>query len=178
MNPKKHYILMACLAIIIIGLSWYGINQKQKAENLKGKLEDNPITQKKEKTQSLKSNEVSEYQKIVENKIDEFLNGDYKDDDVFKEGTAGHTLYSLFVPTGIKGLQEDATKKDYQKRYKDYSYKLSNVSAQKENDGSVKLNANVEVKYKDKSIQTEDELISIRINSDNQLEGGTLYVRQ
>lgn len=30
MNPKMQYVLMACLAIIIIGLSWYGINQKQK----------------------------------------------------------------------------------------------------------------------------------------------------
>ena len=53
MNPKIQYVLMACLAIIIIGLSWYGINQKQKAENLKEKLEDNPITQKKKKTNHL-----------------------------------------------------------------------------------------------------------------------------
>lgn len=178
MNPKIQYVLMAFLAIIIIGLSWYGINQKQKAENLKEKLEDNPITQKKEKDQSLTSKDVAKYKKITESKIDDFLNGDYKDDDVFKDGTAGHTLYRLFVPTGVKGLTEDSSKKDFQKRYKDYSYKLVNVSAQKEDDDSVLLNANVEVKYKDKTVDTGYELISLRINNSNQLEGGTLYAKQ
>ncbi|MDU0936920.1 MAG: hypothetical protein E7A88_00080 [Dermabacter sp.] len=178
MNSKMQYVLMACLAIIIIGLSWYGINQKQKAENLKEKLEDNPISQKKEKDQSITSKDVSEYQKVAESKIDDFLNGDYKDDDVFKDGTAGNMLYKLFVPSGMKGLKEDATKKDFQKRYKDYSYKLVNVSAQKEDDDSVILNANVEVKYKDKTLETGYELISLRINDRNQLEGGTLYAKQ
>ncbi|SGX29633.1 hypothetical protein [Staphylococcus argenteus] len=178
MNPKMQYVLMVCLAIIIIGLSWYGINQKQKAENLKEKLEDNPITQKKEKDQSLSSKDVAKYQKVAESKIDDFLNGDYKDDDVLKDGTAGNTLYKLFVPSGMKGLKEDATKKDFQKRYKDYSYKLVNVSAQKEDDDSVILNANVEVKYKDEPVETGYELISLRINDSNQLEGGTLYAKQ
>ncbi|HAR5547575.1 TPA: hypothetical protein I1T43_002311 [Staphylococcus aureus] len=178
MNPKAQYILMACLAILIIGFSWYGINQKQKSENLKHKLEDNPITQKKEKEQSLKPEEVSKYQKLVETKIDEFLDGEYKDDDIFQEGTAGRVFYGLFVPTGVKGLKEDSTKKDYEERYKNYSYKLSNVTAQKSNDNSVQLNANVEVKYKDKTVETGYELISVNISDDEKLEGGTLYAKQ
>ncbi|HCZ0963999.1 TPA: DUF6715 family protein [Staphylococcus aureus] len=178
MNPKVQYILMACLAVLVIGLSWYGINQKQKTDNLKHRLEDNPITQKKEKDQSLKPEDVSKYQKVVESKIDEFLDGEYSDDDIFQEGTAGRVFYGLFVPTGLKGLNEDSTKKDFKERYKDFSYDLSNVTAQKSNDGSVQVNANVEVKYKDKTIESGYDLISININSENELEGGTLYAKQ
>ncbi|MDF0320911.1 hypothetical protein O0M08_11115 [Staphylococcus pseudintermedius] len=178
MNYKVQYFLMGLLAILVIGLSWYGFNQKQKAENLKYKLEDNPIIQKKQKDQSLKNDEVSKYQKIVESKIDAFFDGEYNDDNIFEDGTAGRVFYGLFVPTGVKGLREDSTKKDYQERYKDYSYKLTNVTAQKANDNSVELNAIVEVKYRDKKVDTGYEFISLRINDNEQLEGGTLYAKQ
>ncbi|MBI5973927.1 hypothetical protein [Staphylococcus caledonicus] len=178
MNPKVQYILMACLAILIIGISWYGINQKQKTENLKNKLDNNPIAQKKDKDQSLKPEEIPNYQKIVEKKIDEFLDGEYSDDDIFQEGTAGRVFYGLFVPTGLKGLNEDSTQKDFKERYKGFSYKLSNVTAQQENDNSVTLNANVEVKYKGETIDTGYDFISININSNQKLEGGTLYAKQ
>ncbi|WP_215392846.1 DUF6715 family protein [Staphylococcus aureus] len=178
MKPKVQYFLIALLAVLVIGLSWYGFNQKQKGENLKHKLEDNPIIKKEEKNQSLKPEEVPKYQKIVETKIDSFLEGEYKDDNVFEDGTAGRVFYGLFVPTGVKGLKEDSTKKDYQERYKGYSYKLTDVTAQKGSDDTVKLNAIVEVKYRGKKVETGYEFISLRINSNEKLEGGTLYAKQ
>ncbi|WP_215395368.1 hypothetical protein [Staphylococcus aureus] len=178
MKPKIQYLLMSLLTVLVIGLSWYGFNQKQKSENLKHKLEDNPIAQKEKKSQSLRPEEVSKYKKLVETKISSFLDGEYKDDNIFQEGTAGRVFYGLFVPTGVKGLKEDSNKKDYQERYKDYSYKLTDVTAQKENDDSIKLNGIVEVKYKGKKINTGYELISLRINSNEKLEGGTLYAKQ
>lgn len=178
MNKKLMYTLMILCVIAIAGLGYAGLQQKARVDNLKNKLEDTPPKQHQVKQVSLKREEIEEYQKLVEQKIDAFKKGEYTDDDIFDEGTAGNVLYSLFTPSGVKGLTEDSSKADFEKRYKDFDYKLDHVTAQKNRDGEVRLNAKIDIKYKGEEVKNSYNLVSFEIGNDSRLKGGTLYAEQ
>ncbi|HAC5788990.1 TPA_asm: hypothetical protein GZX72_14285 [Listeria monocytogenes] len=178
MNKKLQYIVMILCALLIIGLAYFGITQKDKADKLKLERDNKPTPTRIMKDVSLSKDEVKENQKIVEQKIDEFLDGEYDDDDIFEDGSAGKTFYGIFALTGVKGITEDSSKKDIKKRYKKFDYELENVTAQKNHDGEVTLNASVDVKYDGKKFDTKYDLISIGIGADKKLKGGTLYGKQ
>lgn len=178
MNSKLQYTFIGLLVIAIIGLGWFGFNQKHKSEELNEKLETQHVPSKKVEKKSLQRDEVDKYQKIVESKIDALFKGEYNDDDLFTDGSAGNTIYRAFAPSGLSGVSEDSTKKDYIKRYKDIDYELNNVTAQKDENGEVTLVANAKITYKDSKVENDNILFAITIGNDDKLKGGTIYAKQ
>lgn len=178
MNKKLMYALMIISAIAIVCFGYIGIHQKARSDNLQNKLENNPPKQHQTKEVSLNRDEIEKYQKLVEKKIDEFKKGDYTDDSVFEDSSAAKVFNGLFTVSGRKGLEENSTKKDYEERYKDFDYELKNVTAQKNVDGDVQLNANVDVKFKGNELNSGYNLFSVNIGKDDKLKGGTLYAEQ
>lgn len=174
MNPKVHYGLIAGLILILILTIVFGINQKNKSDSLERQVDNTPTLTKKNKNESIKPNEVKEYKQKLDDKMHEFLKGNYSDDDIFNDGTAGNAIYRLFTVAGLSGLDESSKKKDFEKRYKDVEFELENVSAQKESDGEVTVNSNVKVKI-GKGQAEENKLISVTFDTNGNLNGGTLY---
>lgn len=178
MNPKLQYGIMALCAILVIAFVVIGIQQKNHSESLERKIANNSKPTKATKDVSVTSEDVKTYKSIVESSIDEFLNGEYTDDDIFEDGTAGNVFYSLFTASGLKGIDENSTDKEVKERYKHFDYELDNVTAQKSVDDEVQVNANIKVKVDDKTVDTGYDLISVTIGENGDLEGGTLYAKQ
>lgn len=174
LNTKLHYGLMIGLAILFVFVVWLGIHEKKESESLERQVENHPTMTKKGKNESIKPDEVAEYKKQLEDKIHEYLNGEYKDDEIFNDNTAGNVFYRTFTTSGLSGLEKDAKKEDFKKRYKDTDFELNNVSAQKESDGGATVNANIKVKV-GKGQELADQLISISFDSEGHLNGGELY---
>lgn len=178
MKPKLQYGLMALCAILVIGLVFIGIQQKNQSESLERKIESNPKPTKETKQVSMTPAEVKTAKQRVEGKIDEFLDGKYGDDNIFEDDTAGNVFYKLFTASGLKGIDENSSEKEVKERYKYFDYELENVTAQKSVDEEIELNANIKVKVDDKDIDTGYDLFSVTIDSTGDLKGGTLYAKQ
>lgn len=178
MKTKLQYGLMILFAILIVGFIVIGLNQKEKAESLKRDIDNHNIPSKVEKQVSISDEDTKTYEDLLKDKIDDFLNGKYSDDNFFESGTGGNVFYSIFTASGIKGITEDSSEKEIKERYKHFDYKLYNVTAQKNTDGEVQINANIEVDANGKKIENGYNLFSVTFDANGNLERGTLYAEQ
>lgn len=177
MKPKLQYALMIVCVVLIIGFLFIGFNQKNKAESLQRQIENHPIPNKINKQVSLTNDDAKSYEDILKGKIDDFLDGKYNDDNFFESGTGGNVFYSIFTASGLKGITEDSSQKDIKERYKHFSYKIDNVSAQKNIDDEVQINATIEVKVDGKKIDNGYDFFSVTLDANGNLERGTLYAK-
>ncbi|WP_215388684.1 hypothetical protein [Staphylococcus aureus] len=179
LSKKAQYVLMVISAIVAIICILVGVQQSNKADSLERQIRNTVVPDKEVKQTTIHPDTVKDHEKLLEDKIDAFLRDDYKDDDMFVEGTAGNTFYALFTPVGIKGIDKDSTHKEKLEHFKHFTYDLSNVSAQTlPEDGETHINANIEVKIDGKKIDNGYNLFTVTLGSDGKLKEGTLYVEQ
>ncbi|HDE6300867.1 TPA: hypothetical protein QIX74_001524 [Staphylococcus aureus] len=179
LSKKTQYVLMVVCSIVLIVCVVAGVQQSKKADLLARQIRNTVVPEKEVKQTTIHPDTVKEYEKLLEDKIDEFLRDDYKDDDIFVEDTAGNTFYALFTPIGIKGIDKNSTHKDKLEYFKHFTYDLSNVSAQTApEDGETQINANIEVKIDGKKVDNGYNLFTVKLGSDGKLKEGTLYVEQ
>ncbi|WP_394882221.1 hypothetical protein [Mammaliicoccus sciuri] len=174
MGKLLKYIIVGVLAIAAITLLIFNIKTTSANNDLKSKINDVNVQKKKNVDVGLTQSEVTDLEKVVKTKMDDFLRGQYKDDKT-GEGSAYDVMQGLFAVTSHNIIiKEDSSEKDIVDYYAPFDYKVTNISGRKTNDGK-EVMMNVEVTYDDKRINEYYSLIKFELDENNNFTGGMLY---
>lgn len=174
MGKAFKYIVIGILAIAVITLLLFNIKTTSANNELKSEINSVNVPKKKNVDVGLTQSEVTELEKVVKVKMDDFLRGHYEDDKT-GEGSAYDVMRGLFAVTSHRIiLNEDSSEKDIVDYYAPFDYKISNISGKKTNDGKEVI-MNVEVYYDNKRINKMYSLIKFELDENNRFKGGMLY---
>lgn len=169
--------IIGFLVIAIVVISVLVAKQNKVIDDLKS--EKSNIEQVKEKsfTKNITQDEVSDYKGKTEKKLDLFLKHKYGDDSPDDEGSAYNAIRALFtVPSHKIVLTNKSPEKDFIKYYKPFEYKINNFSAERQDD-DVKVMFNIETEYDGKTINENNDLMSLTFDENDNLKGGSLYAK-
>lgn len=174
---KLQIVLIVIISIVIIcaGILWKGQeNIKSQLSQEKDKL---PKVEKKEFTKKLNQEETKEYEKLTKHKLDLFLKHKYSDDKEDDDGSAYKIMKGLFaVQSHNIVLSEKSEESDYIKYYSPFDYKIKNFSATKQGSETEVL-FNIEVTFKGKRVNENNDLVKFNYDADDKLYGGELYAK-
>ena len=174
---KLQISLIVILSIIIVcaGVLWKGqSNIKTQLSQEKDKL---PKVEKKAFSKKVDQEETKAYEKLTKEKLDAFLKHKYKDDKEDDDGSAYNVMKGLFAIQSNKiVLSEKSDESDYIKYYSPFDYKIKNFSATKQGN-ETEVVFNIEVTYKGKKVNKDNDLVKFNYDSDDKLYGGELYAK-
>lgn len=171
---NKNNVLIALSILLLIGSSVGVLYLRTKITENQNAIKNIHVEQKKEFIQEVLPEDVLSYETDVKKSIDQFLKGS-ADIGKFTNDKGYAFLSSLFVVTGIPVVEKKAietVKGDY---YKPFSYEFTNFSIRSTKTSFTEFEAYVDVSVKYNGTQMYKTLISIKLDKDRKIIGGTFY---
>lgn len=174
MSRNIRYIIIGLLVIGLLGLLYMNINTGRKVEKLEKDIKHTVVPKKQELVRKMNQEEVKELKQVTEEKMNDFLIGDYRDDKS-GDGSAYDVMRGLFTLTSHKIiLNDDSSEKEIIEYYDPFEYKLKDVAGRYTRDGKEVI-ANVEVTYKGKEVNPFYSMVKFKYDDNNRMTGGMLY---
>lgn len=173
MNNKSNVLIVVSLVILIVSSIGVMYLRTKITEN-QNAIKNIQVEQKKEFIQEVLPEDVSGYETDVKKAIDQFIKGSNDIDKVTK-GEGYTFLSSLFVVTGVPVVEKKASETIKAEYYKPFSYEFTNFSIRSTKTSFTEFEAFVDVSVKYNGNQMYKTLISIKLDKDRKIIGGTFY---
>lgn len=182
MNHKVLSTIAIVVSVLLLaGSFFYFKSASNHLKDLEAEKDSIKIPSKDKFESKLRTDDVRHYEQLVNTKIDNYKKHDLPKKEMNPENTGVMALRSMLSVTSDKVITEDAPQEEYLKHYARYHVDVSNVSAEGDVDGDVKVYFTAKTTVKDgkNTVKKEDDIdmYAFVFNKDEELIGGEAYAR-
>ena len=169
-------ILIGVMSLLVIGgiaTILYFNHENNKLEEEKSSIK---VPDEMSMTNQMNPDDVKKYEGVVEDIFERYKRNDLKDQSPFDYSNSGiNALHTMFSAPGISPPNEKTSQKDYLKFYRTFNCEIKKIGGTYDSKDNVILYIKYDMKYNDKSLTEQYDLVKLRITKDGKVLGGSMY---
>lgn len=175
---KIQFVVMIVMGLVIVlGCASY-FGKGEELNSLKNKKEAIKVPPKETMTKELTQEEVKKYEKLVNQKFNDFQQHDLSEGEFNTNNSGVSTIRNLLSPPGGKIVQKKDSVDKFVKHYSEFDVNISNVTAKPDGSNGADVYFKVQVKQDGNKVNPQYSLAQLQFNESDELIGGSMYEEQ